>query len=445
MVRHMRALFVIVLALAVWGAALPALAQTATPINIGDTVEGSLTTTQPQARYTFTGEAGQVIVITLISNAFDAYLTLEDANGMFVASDDDGGGGGNARIGPLALPASGSFVIIATSLFGTETGAYSLKLATPQVSDSMLQFGDVVEDELTSSELVKTYYFEAQAGDAVIISLKSTALDAYLELRSPTGASTWTDDDSGGDRNSLLGPLVLPEEGLYVINATSFGRSSTGPFTLSLKKVELTPLTFDTPVTVNLVAGEPLYFTFEGASSQIVDLRVDSGNTVDTLLVLRDPDGYQIAENDDFTGIDPALTEITLYNSGTYTVLLQGRYPDESGPLTVTLRAANLPSLDEGPQRVRLSDKQSTGRLVFNGVAGETVTLTIALESGEKLPSYIDITQGGTSVAYLSSDALTALTLTLVVPQDGVVVVELNDYSYTVKILTLTLERAAAN
>ncbi len=435
--------FVVMLALAALSAALPALAQATTPINIGDTVEGGLTAAQPQARYTFTGEAGQLVTITLVSNAFDAYLTLEDANGMFIASDDDSGGGRNARIGPLALPANGSFVIVVASLFGSETGAYSLTLATPQAQT--LALGDVVESELTADELTKTFFFEAEAGDAVAITLRSSAFDAYLELRSGSGSYSWTDDDSAGDLNALIGPLKLPESGTYIITATSLGRTSTGPFTLALDEAQVTALAFDTPAQVNLVAGEPLYFTFEGVSGQTIDLRVDSGNTIDTTLTLRGPEGYQVGYNDDLTGIDPALVATNLSSTGTYTVLVQGRYPDESGPLTVTLTAVQLPSLDEGPQRLRISDKQSTGQVVFDGVAGETVTLTVALESGAKLPSYIEITQGGTSVAYLSSDALTAMTLTLVVPQDGVVLVKLNDYSYSVKIVTLTLERAAAN
>lgn len=438
----MRMVFVVMLALAALGAALPALAQAATPISIGDTVEGSLTATQLQARYTFTGEAGQLVTITLVSDAFDAYLTLEDADGMFIASDDDSGGGRNARIGPLALPANGSFVIVAASLFGSETGPYSLTLAVPQVRT--LAFGDVVEDELTADELSKTFSFEAEAGDAVAITLRSSAFDAYLELRSSSGAYSWIDDDGAGELNSLIGPLALPESGTYTITATSLGRTSTGPFTLSLARAQVTALAFDKPVQVNLAAGEPLYFSFEGVSGQTIDLRVDSGNTIDTTLTLRGPEGYQVGYNDDSTGIDPALLATNLSSTGTYTVLVQGRYPDESGPLTVTLTAVQLPSLDEGPQRLRLSDKQSTGQVVFDGVAGETVTLTIALESGEKLPSYIDITQGGSLVAYVSSDALAALTLTLVVPQDGVVLVKLNDYSYTVKIVTLALERAAA-
>ncbi|MGQ9887359.1 MAG: PPC domain-containing protein [Aggregatilineales bacterium] len=441
--RHICKGFVVMLALAALGAALPALAQAATPISIGDTVEGSLTAAQPQARYTFTGEAGQLVTITLVSNAFDAYLTLEDANGMFIAEDDDSAGERNARIGPLALPANGSFVIIASSLFGGETGAYSLTLAAPQAQT--LTLGDVVESELTADELTKTFFLEAEAGDTVAITLRSDAFDAYLELRSSSGGYSWTDDDSAGNYNSLIGPLELPESGTYIVTATSLGGTSTGPFTLALDKAQITALTLDTPVQVNLAAGEPLYLAFEGVSGQTIGLRVDSGNTIDTLLILREPEGYQIGYSDDLVGVDPALLATNLPSTGTYIAIIRGQHAKESGPLTVTLTNVPLPSLDEGPQRLGISDKQNTGQVVFDGVAGETVTLTLALESGASLPSYLEIRQRNELLVATSSYALTATTLTLLVPRDGVVLVKLTDYSSSTKVVTLALERAAAN
>ena len=82
MLRHTRLLVVIALLLAALGAALPALAQAATPIAIGDTVEGSLTANQSQSRYTFSGEVGQLVEITLTSNDFDAYRTLSASSSV---------------------------------------------------------------------------------------------------------------------------------------------------------------------------------------------------------------------------------------------------------------------------------------------------------------------------------------------------------------------------
>ncbi len=444
MQRYIRLLVTTVLVLAALGMALPALAQANTPIAIGDTVEGSLTNSRSQSRYTFTGESGQFVSITLTSDDFDAYLTLEDADGMFIANDDDSAGSLNSRIGPLALPDNGDYVIVVSSLSSSGTGDYTLSLDAPVVET--LDYGAVVEGEFTADETSRTYYFEAESGDAVAIAMDSGDFDAYLRLDAPGGTMSWTDDDSGGNRNALLGPLSLSEGGLYIITASSWGGSDPGVFTLTITRAQITPLELDTPAEAELAAGEPLYFSFEGESGQTISLTVNSDNTIDTQMTLRGPDGYQVDYNDDGTGIDPALPATTLTSSGIYTLIITGRYADESGPLTVLLAAVTLPSLDDGPQRVRLSDKQSSGQVVFSGVAGETVILTLALENGAALPSYIEISQASSPLAYINSsnDTMAGVALTLTIPSDGTVHIQLDDYTYSVKIVNLSLERVAA-
>src|SRR5688572_15200701 len=61
-------------------------------INPNEPIEGTLSENQLTAEYTFTGEAGSTVTITLSSRMFDAYLTLQDANGGEIGSNDDAGG-----------------------------------------------------------------------------------------------------------------------------------------------------------------------------------------------------------------------------------------------------------------------------------------------------------------------------------------------------------------
>lgn len=79
--------------------------------------------------YTFEGKAGQQIVIEMTSSEIDAYLILLSPDGQDVAQDDDGGGGSNARL-ITALPADGTYTILANSYQAGETGRYNLRLAT---------------------------------------------------------------------------------------------------------------------------------------------------------------------------------------------------------------------------------------------------------------------------------------------------------------------------
>ncbi|MEO6332146.1 MAG: caspase family protein [Gemmatimonadaceae bacterium] len=103
----------------------------------GQAVTGTLETTDPQFpdkshydQWTYDGKQGEQIQITLESSAFDAYLLLGRQNGESVEpieQDDDGAGGTNARIS-VALPADGTYLVMANSFGEGATGAYTLRV-----------------------------------------------------------------------------------------------------------------------------------------------------------------------------------------------------------------------------------------------------------------------------------------------------------------------------
>ncbi|HEX8070048.1 MAG TPA: BACON domain-containing carbohydrate-binding protein, partial [Pyrinomonadaceae bacterium] len=111
---------------------------TTTPISVGQTVNGTLATTDCvfsdgafYDQYTFNGAAGQQVSVTMTAG-FDTFLILLAPDGTVLAADDDGGGGTNSRIPPgsgfITLPASGTYTIIANSFFSSVTGSYTLTL-----------------------------------------------------------------------------------------------------------------------------------------------------------------------------------------------------------------------------------------------------------------------------------------------------------------------------
>jgi hypothetical protein len=113
---------------------------TTTPITIGVGANGSLASTDCSNgtrgagyytyRYSFSGTAGQRIGIQLSSASFDSFVYLKSPTNALVGSDDDGGGGTNSRIpaysGSITLPATGTYVIEATTYYSGRTGAYSM-------------------------------------------------------------------------------------------------------------------------------------------------------------------------------------------------------------------------------------------------------------------------------------------------------------------------------
>ena len=85
----------------------------------------------------FTGTAGRTVTATLTSSAFDAFLYLIDPSGRRLWSDNDGGGGTNARIS-YTLTASGTYILIVSSYYARQTGAYNLTMTQAASSASAM-------------------------------------------------------------------------------------------------------------------------------------------------------------------------------------------------------------------------------------------------------------------------------------------------------------------
>jgi serine/threonine protein kinase len=252
----------------------------------------------------FAGRQGDCALITMQSNDVDAYLELhrDQPLGVLVAKDDDTGGELNARIHEL-LPANGTYYILATwssSPAGRSatSGAYTLQLArcsgtptpaptgtsstaptataaaspirtpTPASTSPPRTPGADLQPVTRLSDGVPVYEpplgesfsgplnstgrelwrFQAAAGDCVDVTMRSTALDPYLELRqgSPDGRLLDSDDNSG--RSSASGSdwdarirQRLPATDTYYVTATTSkstasGRADRGSFTIKIER-----------------------------------------------------------------------------------------------------------------------------------------------------------------------------------------------------------------
>ena len=91
-------------------------------LGAGDSVapDGSL-----YDQYTFSGQAGQSVTITLESNEFDTYLAIVDGNGNLIGENDDSGNGTNSAV-TVTLPGFGTYIIIVNGYSYADQGAYTL-------------------------------------------------------------------------------------------------------------------------------------------------------------------------------------------------------------------------------------------------------------------------------------------------------------------------------
>lgn len=118
------------------GTAARPLHPQARPIRAGRMVRDSLRATDPEDSdgtyyqdWLYTGRAGERIVVTMRSAAFDSYLQFGKANaGTFTYMDaQDDRGGGNDSMMAVALPEDGQYVLRVNTI-SKATGPYSLRV-----------------------------------------------------------------------------------------------------------------------------------------------------------------------------------------------------------------------------------------------------------------------------------------------------------------------------
>lgn len=409
-----------------------------TPISIGDTVVGELTEEEPVAYYAFTGEADTLVTITHRSEDFDSYLVLLDADMVMLATNDDGAGDLDSLI-TFTLPEDGEYIIQVDS-YGHYNGStagvgeYELSLAT--IEQDVIEYGEVVDGDLTTSALEAYYVFRGSAGDSVSITMISDDFDTYLYLYDEDGFELAYNDDGAGNLDSRIGPFTLPSDGDYRITATSLSHSSTGSFTLSLNMVSLEQIAFGDTATGEISGGSPAYFSFDAAAGDVINISVDS--EADTNMTLSDPYGYVvISDEDGGAGNNPEITDYVVSSEGTYTIAVGSTFA-EAASFELSLSRAEIPSLNDGPLTLNFSSSGNSRTAVFTAEAGQTITLTLAA-STEFSPN-VDILQGGSSLSYGSASYVTGFSLTLTVPDDGEVRFNINDYSYTSVTVTASVE-----
>ncbi|MFW5827409.1 MAG: PPC domain-containing protein, partial [Alkalispirochaeta sp.] len=184
-------------------------------------------------RYWFSGSAGQIVVIDLTSNDFDAYLRIQDEQGReFI--DDDGGSGRNSRVS-YAFDRDGMLSIQASSFSGDQVGRYELRVADIGTQEPVATYQgelSLTSDRAYDGKRIARHEYAGTAGETVSVHLQSSSFDTQLYMSGPSGESIAVDDDGGGGTNSLI-TVTLPETGPYAIYAVPF-LDGTGPYRISV-------------------------------------------------------------------------------------------------------------------------------------------------------------------------------------------------------------------
>ncbi|MEM1427789.1 MAG: PPC domain-containing protein, partial [Cyanobacteria bacterium P01_H01_bin.130] len=124
--------------------------------------------------YQFEGKAGETVAIELISDDFDARLSIFH-NGELVAGDDDSGQGRNALV-IVELPADGTYFVGANAVWAGQQGRGQYQVAWRSPTDLDRQRFEVAQLTIQGHQL----YRQAKLQEA--LALFQQAKEAYVAL-----------------------------------------------------------------------------------------------------------------------------------------------------------------------------------------------------------------------------------------------------------------------
>jgi hypothetical protein len=362
------------------------------PLVLNTPVDGIIASGQPYQVYSFTAQANDVVSIAMTANSgsLDTALLVLDPNGNLVAANDDAQLGVTDSLVPnLSLVLPGSYTVIATrygrEIGGTE-GEYTLSL-TGAVNPSD-PLASVLPPDLPNLP-----------NGSVEVSLQwATGADLQLLVRDPQGAAVYDDTPqipSGGTLAAQGNVNCVPAVGTPVsyIYWPEGRLPPAGPYEIEVQYQnqcnDTRPVTF----TLNVVAGEQVVLA---QSQQIL----------------------------------PGERYVT-----SYTINVDGTVTAGEGGIIGTVQRPDVSSLDFAPQietaqiltsgqtvngSIRINDKFDV--YVFDGQAGQVVTIGMQARNGTLDPVLYLLDQGSVQIAEnddAGTDTRDALISEFTLPEDG--------------------------
>lgn len=246
---------------------------------------------------------------------------------------------------------------------------------------------------------------------------ESQLADPYLLLVGPDGDVIARSDDTRRSLNAAIQGVVLPDDGEYTIVATSYGDEQTFQYRLETSIEDpdsagenLRSIDLNSTAVGEIDKADPYDrdrrgfhepVTFDGSAGQTV--RIDMGSRPgDTYLMLLDPSGNVIAENDDHRSLNSSIERVTLPEDGEYTIVATSF--SEEDRFTYELSVNVIGSGDPGAGGADLRDirigQSASGQIdtgdpnarflrgyyepvSFEGRAGQSVTIDMESEQGD--------------------------------------------------------------
>jgi hypothetical protein len=320
-----------------------------TTIAYGETITGTVERSIGFVRYTFEGQAGDIIDIQMkgTSGNLDPLLILLNPQGTELTRNDDADSTTtrDSLIQGFVIPADGTYTVVATRFGeneGVSEGTFELTLSLTLSATPVAGVGEVqsATGTITNDQPGLVFTYTVSADEVVTLELVATSgnLDPLLIVLAPDGREIVRNDDLSADStNSRIENLLLNERGDYSFIATRYQQSAgttTGDFEIRLMPgisggapsgTYAQALTYGATSNGTIThGGDFAIYTFQGRAGDRITIRLTalSGN-LDTLLILTDSFGNEITRNDDIssTTTNSEITNFVLATDGYYTII----------------------------------------------------------------------------------------------------------------------------
>ena len=269
--------------------------------------------------------------VTLYTAAsFDSRGTLLDPDGRVIAENDDGGEGVNFRIEEF-LSRRGTYSLVVESFSSYSTGSYTLHAERGEVPRSLSLGGSPLEGSIEAYG--ESDRFRLQVTDPTVAIIYTTGgLNGRGTLLDSDGRELAMDVSSGEGRNFRI-EATLSRPGTYFLQVElAYSWYDPGSYTLHAERGEsLGRLSLGGSPQQGLigVSGEVDYYLLDVSGPTRAAIYTTGG--FDSVGSLLDPDGREIAEDDDggrrseLSHRVPPPTSRYVYSAGAEGPVRQGR------------------------------------------------------------------------------------------------------------------------
>jgi YD repeat-containing protein len=359
-------------------------------ITIGTPLTATTTVAGQNARYTFSGTAGQQLSMNLSGNTYvgcnAVVVSVLQPSGASVGSTGICNGS-TGFMDSITLPVTGTYTVLVDPQ-GTTTGSVTLLLNSFADITGTISFGTSLTTTTTVPGQNARYTFSGTSGQQMSMNLTGntyTGCNAVVVSILKSNGSSVGSAGACTNGTGFMDSITLPATDTYTVLVNPQG-ATTGSVTVLLNTfADITgTISVGTPLTATTtVAGQNALYTFSGTAGQQTSVNM-TGNTYTgcnaVVVSVLQPNGASVGSAGACTGGTGFLDSITLPVTGTYTVLVN---PQGTTTGSVTVLINNFGDLSGTitvgtPLTVTTTTAGQNARYTFSGTAGQQMSMNLS-------------------------------------------------------------------